>query len=350
MKPARCSSFKTARPVANQNYFLTVIAIILGAPFIFSAPLPAATPLPKVRLAYSAFAYANPPFWIAHELKLFQKYALDTELVYVSGARPIQAMLGGSIDLSQVGGAATVAAAAQGAEVAILGTIFSRLNFAVHASAQIKQVADLKGKTLATGTIGGNTYFAALLFLQKFGWVANKDVQLFASGGSPEVLQALVQGRYPAGVLTAPTTHLATRMGFREIFNLASLDFPFPTLSVVTTRKYIDANPEIILSVLRATVEAIHIYRTRPEQALPVIAKYMRVAKDDPALLQAQETFARHLNLTLTPSPDGIKFILDFLADQRAALKTRNPMDFIELKFLKKLEEDGFFKQFGARS
>ena len=325
------------------------LVIIFAAPFFFSTLLMAATPLNKVRLAYSAFAYANPPFWIAHELKLFQKNGLETELVYVSGARPIQAMLGGSIDVSQVGGAATVAAAAQGADVAILGTIFTRLNFAVHANAQIKQVSDLKGKTLATGTIGGNTYFAALLFLSKFGWVANKDVLLFASGGSPEVLNALLQGRFPAGVLTAPTTHLAARMGFREIFDLASLDFPFPTLSVVATRKYSEANPEIILSVLRATSEAIYIYRTRPEQALPVIAKYMRVPKDDPALLQAQETFAKHLNLTLTPSTEGIKFILEFLAEQRPALKGRNPADFIELKFLKRLEEEGFFKQFAAK-
>ena len=334
--------------VATKVHSIAFIAIILIAPFLFCCILSAATPQKRVHLAYSAFAYANPPFWIAHDLKLFDKYGLDTELVYVSGARPIQAMLGGSIDVSQVGGAATVAAAAQGADVAILGTIFTRLNFAVHASPQIKQVGDLKGKTLATGTIGGNTYFAALLFLSKFGWVPNKDVTLFASGGSPEVLSALVQGRFPAGVLTAPTTHMAARMGFREIFDLATLDFPFLTLSVVSTRKYSDANPEVILNVLRATCEAIYIYRTRPEQALPVIAKYMRVAKDDPALVQAQETFAKHLNLSLTPSPEGIKFILDFLAEQRPALRGRNPADFIELKFLKKLEEDGFFKQFAG--
>src|SRR5262249_61329592 len=117
----------------------------------------------------------------------------------------------------------------------------------------------------------------------------------------------------PGGVSTAPTTHLAGRMGFREISDLGGLDFPFPTLSVVSTRKYSDANPEVIFGVLRATSEAIHLYKTRPEVALPVIAKYMRVPKEDPALLQAQETFAKHLNLNLTPSLDGIKFILDFL-------------------------------------
>jgi ABC-type nitrate/sulfonate/bicarbonate transport system substrate-binding protein len=146
-------------------------------------------------------------------------------------------------------------------------------------------------------------------------------------------------------VLTAPTTQKARRMGFREIFDLGSLDFPFPTLSVVSTRKYSDSNPDVILSVLRATSEAIHLYKTRPEVALPVIAKYMRVPKDDPALLQAQETFGKHLNSTLTPSLDGIKFILDFLAEQGPALKGKNPAEFVDCRFLKKLEEEGFFRK-----
>ena len=172
----------------------------------------------KVRLAFSALAYANPPFWIAHELKLFEKYGLDSELVYVSGARPIQAMLGGSIDVSQVGGAATVAAAARGADIAMLGTVFNRLVFAVHASPQIKRIEDLKGKTLATGSIGGNSYFAGLVLASKFGWVPNRDIHLISAGGSPEVLAGLVEGKFQAGVMTPPTTTMAEKMGFRQVF------------------------------------------------------------------------------------------------------------------------------------
>ncbi len=114
---------------------------ILAALIIFP-PLPLHGAQPKkLRLAFSAFAYANPPFWIAQELKLFEKYGYDSELIYVGGSRPIQAMLGGSIDVSQVGGAAAVGAAANGAEIAILGTVFTRLTFAIHASPQIKQIA-----------------------------------------------------------------------------------------------------------------------------------------------------------------------------------------------------------------
>ncbi len=321
--------------------------ILLGACFYtFGAH---ADPPKKIRLAFSALAYANPPFWIAHDLKLFEKYGLDSELIYVGGSRPIQAMLGGSIDISQVGGAAAVAAIAQGAEVAILGTVFNRLTFAIHASPQIKQISDLKGKTVAAGAIGGNSYFAGLLFISKMGWVPNRDVGLIAAGGSPEVLAGLVQGKFQAGVMTPPTTTIAARMGYREIFDLASLDFPFPVISVVSTRKYIDANPDTILNVLRATAEAIYLYKTRPDLTLPVVAKYMRVPKDDPALAESQASLGKHMNQNLAPSLEGIKFVLDFLAGQRPALKAKNPADFVDLKFVRRLEEESFFKKFTTR-
>lgn len=328
--------------------FSIFAGIVILAAHLFAGELDAAQPK-KIRLAFSALVYANPPFWIAHELKLFEKYGLDSELVYVSGARPIQAMLGGSIDISQVGGAATVAAAAQGAELAILGSVFSRLTFAIHVSPQIKQISDLKGKTIAAGAIGGNSYFAGLLFLSRFGWVSNKDVSLVGAGGSPEVLAGLAQGKFQAGVLSPPATTMAARTGYRELFDLASLDFPFPVISVVSTRKYIDANPDVILNVLRATSEAIYLYKTRPELTLPVVAKYMRVPKDDPALVQSLESLGKHLNQNLMPSLEGVKFVLDFLAEKQPALKSKNPADFVDLRFVRKLEEEGFFKKFSAR-
>ena len=328
------------------TYWIVILAFLIGHP---SGSRLEAGQLKKVRLAFSALAYANPPFWIAHDLKLFEKYGLESEIVYVGGSRPIQAMLGGSIDATQVGGAAAVAAAAQGAEIAILGTVFSRLTFAIHASPQIKQISDLKGKTLAAGAIGGNSYFAALAFLKHFGWVANRDVGVMTAGGSPEVLAGMQQGKFQAGVLTPPTSTTATKTGYREIFDLASLDFPFPVISVVSTRKYIDANPELILNILKATSEAIYLYKTRPELTLPVVARFMRVAKNDPALRQSQQTVGQLLNQNLSPSLEGIRFVLDFLADKQPALKAKNPADFVDARFLHTLEEEGFFKKFSTK-
>jgi len=54
------------------------------------------------------------------------------------------------------------------------------------------------------------------------------------------------------------------------------------------------------------------------------------------------------LNLNLTPSLDGIKFILDFLAEQRPGLKEKNPAAFVNVSFLRKLEEEGFLKKLSS--
>ena len=75
----------------------------------------------------------------------------------------------------------------------------------------------------------------------------------------------------------------------------------------------------------------------------------MRVPGDDPALRQSQETLGKHMNQNLVPSPEGIKFVLDVLAEQKVPVKTKNPADFVDLRFVRKLEEEGFFKQFAAR-
>ena len=91
------------------------------------------------------------------------------------------------------------------------------------------------------------------------------------------------------------------------------------------------------------------MYKTRPDLTLPVVAKFMRVPKDDPALRQSQQMLGMHMNQNLAPSLEGIKFVLDALGDQRIALKTKNPADFVDLRFVRKLEEEGFFKKFAAK-
>ena len=324
------------------------IAFLLWVALLVPSHLAAAS-LKKIRGAFTAFAYANPPFWIAKDLRLFEKYGLDVELVYVGGARPVQAMLGGSIDVSQAGGASIVSAAAQGADVVILGTVFSRLIFAVHAAPQIKNVNDLKGKSIAVGNVGGNSYFAGQLFLSRVGLVPNKDILVRPVGGTQEVFTALQHGQVQAGVMTPPTTAIASRMGFRQLFDIENLDLPFPTVSVASTRRFADENPETILNVLRATAEAIYLYKAQPELTLPVVAKYMRVPRDDPALRAAHDGYGKHLSQNLRPSLEGIKFILDFLAEQRLPLKTKNAADFVDFRFVNKLEEEGSFKKLPAK-
>jgi hypothetical protein len=46
---------------------------------------------------------------------------------------------------------------------------------------------------------------------------------------------------------------------------------------------------------------------------------------------------------------EGIKFVRDFLAEKQPALKAKNPADFVDLRFVRQLEEEGFFKKFSGQ-
>jgi ABC-type nitrate/sulfonate/bicarbonate transport system substrate-binding protein len=165
------------------------------------------------------------------------------------------------------------------------------------------------------------------------------------------VLTTLQQGRLQAGVMSPPTTNFAVKAGFREIFNIGSLNVPFPTISVVSTRKFIQENPETILNVLRASSEATYLYKTRPDLAFPVIAKYMRVSKDDPELLQSHGLYGKYMNETLTVPLDGIRFVLNYLSERlnRPDLKSKDPSDFVDNRFIQRLESEGFFKKLSQK-
>ena len=67
------------------------------------------------------------------------------------------------------------------------------------------------------------------------------------------------------------------------------------------------------------------------------------------ALRQSQQTVGQLLNQNLSPSPEGIRLVLDFLADKHPRLKVKNPGDCVDARFLHKLEEEGFFKKFSTK-
>ena len=105
------------------------------------------------------------------------------------------------------------------------------------------------------------------------------------------------------------------------------------------------------MNVLRATSEATYVYKTRPDLANPVIAKYMQVSKDEPELMQSHALYGRYMNETLAAPMEGIKLILDQLAESqnRPDIKSRNPSDFVDNRFLERLASEGFFKKLSQK-
>ena len=82
---------------------------------------------------------------------LFRKNGLDIDLVYIQGS-PIltAAMVSGQVPLSFIGGGAIVASAVGGADTVYLACGINTLYWRMFSTADVKTVADLKGKRLGS--------------------------------------------------------------------------------------------------------------------------------------------------------------------------------------------------------
>jgi hypothetical protein len=97
-------------------------------------------------------------------------------------------------------------------------------------------------------------------------------------------------------------------------------------------------------------VEAVHRLKTDREGGIRVLAKYMGGLKDREVL---ENTYDRAVADTILPRKqyptiDGIKMILDSIADKEPKARTAKPQDFVEMRFIKELEDSGFIDKLYA--
>ena len=75
----------------------------------------------KITVGYGGELGYQAPIWIAHELKLFAKHGMTSELVRIAGgARSTAALLSDALQLSQSAGVAPVQANLAGGDLTIV--------------------------------------------------------------------------------------------------------------------------------------------------------------------------------------------------------------------------------------
>jgi NitT/TauT family transport system substrate-binding protein len=104
-----------------------------------------------LRLSYSVVGPTVAGIWMAHETGAFKKYGLDVQLIYIpSSGMNIQALLGGSLDVSAPGISGVVLAAARGAPVLAIAAMTNRPAMTLYVQPEITRADQLKAKPWAS--------------------------------------------------------------------------------------------------------------------------------------------------------------------------------------------------------
>lgn len=291
---------------------------------------------PAINMIYS---------FVARDAGLFQKYGIDPRVVvFDAGSLLAQAALSGDVKISVSSGPATIAARTQGADTIIVAACVNTLPYSIVAAKGITQWAQLKGKKIAISRLGSGTDTAVRLVLKKFGLDPAKDVTILQLGTQPSRFQALAAGAIDATIISPPLDIAAKKQGYQILVDIAELGIPYPQQAIGTTDRFVRENPQTVRSFLKGFIEGVRYAAAHKDETKKIITKYLKTA--DPEILEA--TYQSYLQVTdqsAYPNMEGMRNAIEEVAQRVPGVKSKKPEEFVNTRFLKELEKEGFFKQ-----
>ncbi|OGP22790.1 MAG: hypothetical protein A2038_09210, partial [Deltaproteobacteria bacterium GWA2_57_13] len=320
--------------------------ILLSFPLLLVFPTSTfAQKLTRLTVGYSSLSTSFLPLWMAKETGLFRNNGLDVQMVFFNtGTTAVQALLSGDTPISHTAGSPIIQSHLGGSDaVMIVGGTVS-LDWWLMSRPEIKTAQDLKGGVVAISQFGSSSDFVARFALKKIGLTPDKDVTLVQLGSPINRQAAMETGRVQATVHVHPSTLIAQKKGFNVLADVAALGLAYQHTGVATTRKFIKEHPDIVRAYVKSQVESVQRLKTDRDTGVKVLAKYMGGIKDREIAEKSYDLAVAEKLLPRKqyPTLEGIKTILDGLAEKDPKAKAARAEDFADLKFIRELDESGF--------
>ncbi len=302
-------------------------------------------PFVRLTLGYCAISPESMAFWVAEERGLFRKYGLDAPLVFLAGNAPLgQAMMAGEVHLGICGASGVIASAARGGDLVFVAGLVNHLNFKLwtRAASPITRVQDLKGKAIGISTLGSTTHVLGCLILEEHG-LSPRDVTFRALGAGPARLAGLERELVDAAIFGPFGVGVAARL--KLLFDAADLKVSLPGTGVITTRRFIRNSPEAVENGIKAVAEAVAFVSNSANkgQVIATIRTRFNVKsaeEAEPYYLETVRIFDRSLAVPVR----GVEAFVRSIAQDDPKIAKVKAEDLVDVRFIKKLEQDGFIK------
>ena len=320
-----------------------LIAVLMITAWIL--PLAHGAEPEKLNVCYSSIAATSVSTWIPKEAGIYQKYGLDVNTVYVSGAQAISTLISGDTQIVQGSGAAAVLSRLSGSDVTIIGTTINVVPMSLVTTPDIGRVQDLKGKTFGVSRFGSLTDIGLRKAVSEFGLDPATDIKMIQTGGVPEILLFMQQGVIKGGLISSPTLEKAKELGYKELLNLGEINYRYPGTALVTTGAFIKNRPQTLNRFLKATLEGIKYAKGNPDFTVRVLGKYTR--NTDMKLLNSafKSYVLGYIRDVPTVTQAEMESVLEDIAARNPKAKTADPKQFYDLAPLEQLIKEGFVKE-----
>ncbi len=287
-------------------------------------------------------------YFIAQKENLFAKHGLDVAVVSTTTSAAVQAMLGGSMQLTTgSAGAAFITATLEGAPPFVL--VSSWINvfpYTIVARKEIIKPQDLKGKTGQVGATFGTAPDVALRFgLVKLGIDPEKDVKLIQMPRPDwvNVMAQIERGDVQFALLPPPYDRLGEKRGFRSLISLPDLGISFQQNGEWVLKSYVGSNREAVLRFLRVISDAMKVYFNQKEKTLAYLSEFLGT-KDPSDTEYAYQTYLKWTDRSPVPKLESLRTTLDAIKRTTPKAAAADPAAFMDTTLMDQLIKEGYFK------
>ncbi|HEY4919740.1 MAG TPA: ABC transporter substrate-binding protein [Xanthobacteraceae bacterium] len=242
------------------------------------------------------------PAWTAIDRGFFKQEGLDVEIeVYDGSDRISEDLRAGTKQIGINSIENLIAEAYRGGPLRVIAGTAQRPPHYIIAQAEIKSLADLKGKTIGVVSMKeGTTFFVA--DIAQAGGFALADVKVEAVGGSPTRARLLRERKIDAGLQPYPLSYEADAAGFSDLGPIAKLVPDYQFTSVVVDESWARAHRAALVGFLRALRRGTDYMFAHPDESSALGAKELRTtpayARRALADTARMDVLARDLTLT----------------------------------------------------
>lgn len=324
--------------------FKGIVIAILSFALFATAASTAPAQSTKINVGYSAISADQLPAWVAKDAGIFDKNGLDVRLIFFTGgSTAILALVSNDVPITQVSGPGVVSSVLAGSDAVFVAAGVTSLNYVLMGKPGVTKPEQLKGGTVAISRFGSATDSIARFAIKQLGFTPIKDVGIVQIGSGPDRLNAALTGRVTAAVINPPSSFLGEKKGLAIIADIAKMGLVFQHTGAVTTRRFIKEHPDVVRRYVKSHVEAVHRIWTDKEATVRALGRFMQ-SSDREILERSRDDVLNEalLSKKQVPSLEGLKTVLEDIAERDPRAKTAKPEQFVDLTFIKELDQSGF--------
>jgi ABC-type nitrate/sulfonate/bicarbonate transport system substrate-binding protein len=303
----------------------------------------------KINAGFATIGQGAGPMMVTWKAGLFQKHGLDIDRPRIMGGAKgvVRGLMSGEIQFGNMAAPAPLRANLQSEADIVFLTGGINQQF-IMARPGINRREELAGKKIAFVGDGGLNDALVKFIIEKLAAAGIKSLREEPIPGSSDV-EVLLGGKCDAVVITPPESIDAQRKGCKVLVDFAEYGLNYALGGIAARRDYVERNPEITRKFIKAYVEGMHRYRTDREFTVGVQAEYSGIADRT----VAEETYdLTQPGMPQVPYPvvSALQTLLDFMSKELPEAKHADARRFVDERFIRELDENGFIAALSDRN